>query len=197
MVDTDAERVSRRALLTAAAALAIASTEACAEQPTVKSGQSKILVAYFTRSGNTKVIAGTLQRTLGADIFEIRPAQAYPEDYEQTVEQARQERDRGTEPPLADRVPDIASYDEIYLGFPIWSETAPPIIRSFLSAHDLGGKTLRPFITHGGFGLGKSTEILARNAPAAKIAEPFVMEADQERRTMTAVKGWLGEIKAV
>jgi len=193
----DAHGLSRRSLLTAAAALAAATTEACAEQPAVKRRASKTLVAYFTRSGNTKVIAGTLQRALGADIFEIRPARPYPEDYEQTVEQARQERDRVVQPLLAGKVADIAAYDEIYLGFPIWGETAPPIIRSFLKAHDLAGKTVRPFITHGGFGLGSSLTVLASHAPRATIAEPFVLEADQERRTMTMVKGWLGEIGAV
>lgn len=155
---------------------------------------TKTLVAYLTRSGNTRVIAGTLQRDLGADLFEIRPAQPYPADYEQHVAQAQRERDTGFEPRLAENVADIAAYDVVFLGFPIWGETTPPPIRSFLKAHDLRGKTLRPFITHGGYGVGNSPAVLASHAPGARIEQPFVMEADQERRTLNQVRGWLEAI---
>lgn len=155
---------------------------------------SSRLVAYFTRSGNTLVIAGSIHRARATDLFEIRPARPYPEDYDETVAQARQERDRGYEPPLEARVPRVEAYDQIFLGFPIWGGTTPPVIRSFLRAHDLSGKTIRPFITHGGYGLGNSLEVLAAHAPGAQIEPPFVMEADQERRTLDQVKRWLGEV---
>ncbi|MGX7347140.1 flavodoxin [Acetobacter pasteurianus] len=158
---------------------------------------AKILVAYFTRSGNTQVIAGTLYRNLGGEIFEIRPAHPYPEDYEQTVAQAKQERDSGYEPPLATTVPHFNTYDTVFLGFPIWGETTPPVIRSFLHAHDWKGKILRPFITHGGYGVGNSLSVLASHAVGATIETPFVMEADQERRTLNEVRGWLNEIRHV
>ncbi len=146
------DKVDRRTVLAAPALVAFASaTSACAQpagQP-VRSG-SGTLVAYFTRSGHTRVIAGTLQRLLGADLFEIKPARPYPEDYEQNVEQARQESERRYEPPLASRVVDLAAYTTVFLGFPIWGGTVPPIIRSFLRGHDLSAKILRPVITHGG-----------------------------------------------
>ena len=191
--------LSRRALLAMPALMSLsAATTACAQSgdgaQSVEESQragSKTLVAYFTRSGNTRVIAGTISRALSADLFEIRPMQAYPEDYLQTVEQARQERDRGYEPPLAARVPDLAAYDTVVLGFPIWGETAPPVIRSFLRAHGLSGKTLRPFITHGGYGVGNSIAVVTEHAPGARIEPPFVMEADQERRTLNQVTSWL------
>lgn len=154
----------------------------------------KALVAYLTRSGNTRVIAGSLKRELAADIFEIRPAAPYPEDYEQHVAQATRERDSGFEPPLVAKMEDIASYGQIFLGFPIWGETAPPPIRSFLKAHDLRGKTLRPFITHGGYGVGSAPAVLASHAPGARIEQAFVLEADQERRTLNQVRSWLGNI---
>jgi flavodoxin len=190
------DTLSRRALLAASATLAFASTSACAENGgSTRMTSSKTLVAYLTRSGNTRVIAETLHRKLGADLFEIKPARAYPEDYEQHVAQATRERDSGFEPPLATRIDDIASYDEIFLGFPIWGETAPPPIRSFLKAHDLRDKTLRPFITHGGYGVGEAPSLLARHAPAARIQEAFVLEADQERRTLNQISGWLGRIE--
>ena len=156
---------------------------------------SRTLVAYFSRSGNTRVIAGLIHRKLGTDLFEIRPAAPYPEDYLATVEQARQERDSGAEPALENKVPDIAAYDTVFLGFPIWGETAPPVIRSFLSTYDLAGKTLIPFITHGGYGLGNSQSVIASHAPKARLLKGLVMEADQERRTMDSVTDWLKSVK--
>jgi len=176
--------------------LAFASTAACAQNGgTDRMTGSRTLVASLTRSGNTRVIAETLHRKLNTDLFEIRPARPYPEDHEQHVAQATRERDSGFEPPLAAKVENIAGYDEIFLGFPIWGETAPAPIRSFLKTHDLTGKTLRPFITHGGYGVGNSPSVLANHATGARIMEPFVMEADQERRTLGEINGWLGRIR--
>lgn len=156
---------------------------------------AKTLVAYVTRSGNTRVIAETLHRELGADLFEIRPAQPYPEDYEAHVAQATRERDSGFEPPLAAKVDNIADYEEVFLGFPIWGETTPPTIRSFLKTHDVRGKTIRPFITHGGYGVGNAPSILASHAAGARIEAAFVMEATQERRTLNQIRSWLGQMK--
>lgn len=187
---------TRRTIMAALASLPLsgcaASTSANSEG---RPPGSKTLVAYFSRSGNTRVVAGLIQRGLGADLFEIRPASPYPEDYLETVEKARAERDEGIEPPLERRIDAIANYETVYLGFPIWGETAPPVIRSFLRAHDLGGKVLVPFITHGGYGLGKSLSVLQAHAPNAGLKEAFSMEADQERRTMNRVKGWLDSIQ--
>jgi NADP-dependent 3-hydroxy acid dehydrogenase YdfG len=110
-----------------------------------------------TRTGNTRVIAQQIRRTLRADSFEIEPASAYPEDYEATVGQAQRESDSSYQPPLAAAVANISGYEVVFLGFPIWGETIPPVIRSFLAQHDLTGKPLVPFITHGGYGQGRST----------------------------------------
>ncbi len=189
-----AERYSRRDVLATSAMLSLGGT-ACAEELKQPSA-GKTLIAYLTRSGNTRVIAGTLQRTLRADLFEIRPARPYPDDYEQHVAQATRERDSGFEPPLTTKVDNIGAYGTVFLGFPIWGETAPPPIRSFLKAHDLAGKTLRPFITHGGYGVGASLAVLATQATGAKIEDAFVMEADQERRTLNHVRDWLGQINS-
>lgn len=186
--------LSRRAVLAASTLWPLATSNAACAQGGGTAGPpgARTLVAYVTRSGNTRVIAGTIGRALGATVFEIRPIRPYPEDYEAHVEQARQERDRGTEPPLADRVDDFAQYDTVFLGFPIWGETAPSLIRSFLRIYDFRGKSLRPFITHGGYGPGNSVTVLADHAPYARIETPFVMEADQERRTLNQVRSWLG-----
>jgi len=188
--------LSRRAVLFAPALLSVARTASATENNTddIQIAPSKILVAYFTRSGNTRVIAGTLSRDLHADLFEIRTAQPYPADYEATVKQAQKERDEEVEPPLLDTVRNIRDYETVYFGFPIWGETAPPAIRSFLSTHDLSGKTLLPFITHGGYGFGSSLQVLADYAKGARIEAPFVLEADQERRTIERVRAWLSPL---
>jgi flavodoxin len=151
----------------------------------------KALVAYFSRSGNTQVIAGVISRSLGADLFEIEPAKPYPADYFETVHQARQERDSGYEPALKARVPGIATYQTIFLCFPIWGETSPPVIRSFLTAHDLSAKTLVPVIMHGGYGLGNSLAVLRSHAPKARLLNGFTMQGPQERETTTRVTEWL------
>lgn len=83
----------------------------------------------------------------------------------------------------------------MFLGFPIWGETAPPVIRTFLAVHDLAGRTIIPFVTHGGFGLGNSQTILASHAPRARLTEGFSMQAPQERQTIERVTSWLDTLK--
>lgn len=185
---------TRRALMTGIAGLSLGQVTQFSVAAGVQIARPKapVLVAYFSRSGSTRVIAGLLQRSFGADLFEILPATPYPDEYLATVEQARQERDRNVEPALEAQVPNMASYATVFLGLPIWGEKAPPILRSFLSAHDLSGKAVYPFITHGGYGLGSSESVIARHAPKAKLQTAFSMQADQERQTMERVNAWLG-----
>lgn len=191
---TSAHDAVRRAMMTTLAALPLSGGAAVAQDDAPRQVRTKTLVAYFSRSGNTRVVAGLIHRARDADLFEIKPARPYPDDYLETVEQARKERDGGHEPTLEAKVARMADYDTVFLGFPIWGETAPPVIRSFLSAHDLSNKTLIPFVTHGGYGLGNSQSVLASHAPKARRRDGFVMEADQERRTMDRVTGWLNGI---
>lgn len=159
------------------------------------SGSRSVLVAYFTRTGNTRVIARQIRRARDADLFEIQPAEPYPEDYEETVAQATRERESGFEPPLSVLMPNIEGYEMVFLGFPIWGMSAPSVIRSFLSKHDLSGKTLVPFITHGGYGLGNSLSVVGEHAPQARLLEGLSLEADQERRTLEQVTSWLGSVQ--
>ena len=189
--------LSRRALLEALALLGVGQATATRAEIMATSKEkmaTKAAVVFFSRSGNTRVIAGQIHRALNAPIIEIEAERPYPEDYEQTVDQARRERDSGYEPALKSGIPDLGGYDTVYIGFPIWGETTPPVIRSFLTAHDLSEKTVFPFITHGGYGLGDSLSVIARRAPRARLAKAFSMEADQERRTLTQVTGWLNDI---
>jgi flavodoxin len=156
--------------------------------------EATVLVTYFTRTGNTSVIANQIRTALQADIFRIEPADAYPEDYEAQVAQAEEERQAGFEPPLKALVPNLSPYATVFLGFPIWGMTAPSVIRSFLSRHDLSGKTLVPFITHGGYGLGSSLSVVAEHAPRARLLDGFSKECDQERETLGEVTQWLDGI---
>jgi len=191
-------RLSRRAALQGSVLLPLAAGLSASAGPAGAQNltpNTKVLVAYFSRTGNTRVIAGQIRRALDADLFEIQPARSYPEDYEATVSQATREREAGYEPPLRTAVPNMSPYDLVFLGFPIWGMTTPPVIRSFLSGHDLSGKTLVPFITHGGYGLGQSLAVVAEHAPKARLLEGFAMQADQERETLTRVTGWLGGIR--
>jgi len=155
-----------------------------------------MLVAVFSRTGNTRVVAGQIRRAYGTDPFEIEPAEPYPDEYAAVVAQAQKERDTGYRPPLRGLVPNIGSYDTVFLGFPIWGMSTSAVIRSFLSSHDLSGKTLIPFVTHGGYGLGDSMAVVAGHAPRSRILPPFAMQADQERETLAQVTQWLGGVQA-
>lgn len=185
--------ITRRMLLLGLASLPLINSLASSAnaQGKVDRRGSKPLVAYFSRSGNTRVIAGLIHRSMHTDLFEIIPDNPYPEDYLLTVEQAKQERDSGFKPVLKGNVSHMADYQTLYIGFPIWATSIPAVIRSFLSAYDLSGKTIIPFITHGGYGIGDSQSLVRQLAPSSEIKKPFVMQADSERQTMEKVKGWL------
>jgi flavodoxin len=192
---TQTSRWSRREalkgplLLPLTAGFSAALSPSSARQPL--SG-ARALVACYSRTGNTRLVASQIRRALGADLFDIETVEPYPEDYEATVRQAQRERDAGFKPPLRATVPNIGAYEVVYVGFPIWGMSAPPVIRSFLSGHDLSGRTLVPFVTHGGYGLGQSLSVVAEHAPRARLLPGFSMRADQERETLSQVTRWLG-----
>lgn len=124
--------------------LAAGGAAAVAPSAAAEIAQGRMLVAYFSRSGNTRVVASRVSLALGADLFEFEPRNAYPADYFKTVQQAKGETDRGFEPPLMATVSGIEPYTTVFLGFRIWGMTVPPIVRSFLASHDLSGKTIIP-----------------------------------------------------
>lgn len=152
------------------------------------------LVAYLTRSGNTAVFAGALARRLNADLFRIEVSEPYPADYEAHVARATRERENGTVPTLAATVPDFGSYATVILGFPIWGGDLPAPIRSFVTAHEVGTKTLIPVVTHGGYGPGSALGTLAELTPDARPRDPFILECDQERRQLGQLDDWFTSI---
>ena len=190
---SDDPNMTRRATLQS---LILPALAGLAATPAAAQRDARTLIAFLSRSGNTRVIAGQLQRRFGADLFEIRTSEPYPADYAETVARAARERDAAATPPLAERVADIDGYETVFLGFPIWGMALPSPVRTFLATHDLAGKTLVPFITHGGYGTGSAPQTVAELAPQARIVTPFfVLEADQERATMNRVSAWLETVE--
>ena len=190
--DMETRGLTRRDTLLAAVLPVLGAGPAAAQE---RASDGRTLVAYLSRSGNTRVIAGALSRRYGADLFEIRTAEPYPADYEETVERAQAERDAEATPPLTEGVADITAYETVFIGFPIWGMALPAPMRTFLTTHELAGKTIVPFITHGGYGTGTALDTVAELAPQARIVTPLILEADQERATLNSVAAWLGTIE--
>jgi flavodoxin len=193
---SEAPNLTRRdtlRLLLPVLGLGLASAPSDAVAQTGRNGRT--LVAYLSRSGNTRVIAGQLKRAFRADLFEIRTAIPYPEDYEEMVAWAVQQRDAAAPPALAASVTGMAGYETVFLGFPIWAMALPAPVRTLLTTHDLSGKRLVPFITYGSSGPGSALRTVAELAPRARIVEPFVYRADQERDTLNRVSAWLRAVE--
>lgn len=151
---------------------------------------SKKLVAYFSASGVTAKVARTLAEAVGADLFEIAPKAPYTKadlnwmdaNTRSTVEM----KDPGSRPELAAGLPDAAAYDTIYVGFPIWWYVAPTIVNTFLESLDLSGKTVVPFATSGGSGMGKTNERLAPSCKGARLLEGKVFRSSASRQELAA-----------
>ncbi len=157
----------------------------------------KMLVAYFSHTGNTRAIAGMIQEATGADVFEIVPANPYPESYGEVLARGRQELKDNIMPELKTAVPDIAPYDVIFVGSPNWFNTVVPPVMTFLSGRDFSGKTIVPFMTHGGGGLGKSFEDMKRLAPGATLLEGRAFRGDAVKDAGADVLVWLRGLKLV
>ena len=124
----------------------------------------KTLVAYFSASGTTKMVANRLAGAIGADIFEIEPKIPYSnKDLDWTDENSRSSlemKNGSSRPEVAKKVSNMEQYDKIFVGFPIWWYVAPTIINTFLESYDFSNKTVIPFCTSGGSGVGKTDSIL-------------------------------------
>ena len=157
---------------------------------------SKTLVAYFSASGTTEQTAKRLAEAAGADLYEIKPAVPYTSaDLNWMDKKSRSSvemNDRAFRPELADRDADIASYDRIFLGFPIWWYVAPTIINTFLENYDFAGKEIILFATSGGSGLGKTVQALAPSCPGAEIREGKLLNGNL---SVNELKKWVEKIK--
>ena len=132
----------------------------------------KILVAYFSASGETKKLAKTIAGVTGGDLFEIAPQVPYTAadlDWMDAGSRSTVEmKDKKSRPAIAGQVQDMGQYETVFVGFPIWWYQAPRIIETFLESYDFSGKKVVPFATSGGSGLGKTEDILKAVCPAAQ-----------------------------
>lgn len=151
----------------------------------------KILVAYFSHSGNTREIARQIQKNVSGDIFEIQAVKPYPHDYDAVVEQARQELDSGYKAALKTRIENIESYDLVFIGYPTWWSTVPAPIRSFLSEYDFSEKTIVPFCTHEGSGLGRSAADISGLCPQSTVLDGVAIRGGDVKDAQDKVSAWL------
>ena len=149
---------------------------------------SRKLVAYFSASGVTAKVAETLAEAIGADIFEIEPKVPYTKaDLDWTNRQSRSSiemNDPASRPAIAGVRDNMADYDTLFVGFPIWWYVAPTIINTFLESYDLTCKTIIPFATSGGSGMGKTNEKLLPSCAGAKLIEGKVFKSNVSKAEM-------------
>ncbi|WP_319641641.1 flavodoxin [Methanovulcanius yangii] len=151
------------------------------------------LVAYFSHSGNTRVLAHQIHDIADGDVFEIDPVDQYPREYNAVVGQARLELDREFLPELKTKVADMDSYDVMFIGYPNWWGTIPRPVASFLSAYDLSGKTIVPFCTHEGSGLGRSEADIQGLCPRSTVPEGLAIRGSRVHDADELVRLWLRE----
>lgn len=150
-----------------------------------------ILIAYFSWGGNTQGIAEEIQRQTGADLFEIQLVEPYSSDYNTVLDQAQRDQNEQARPELSTHVENMEQYDTIILGYPNWWASIPMPIASFLEEYDFSGKTILPFCSHGGGGLGQSQTAIAKLAPDAVMAEGLAINYSGGSSMPDDVAAWL------
>jgi len=160
-------------------------------------GKKKILVAYFSQTGNTREIANQIRNATGGDIFEILPAEPYTGDYQALVDKAQKEINAKYRPALKTKLEKIASYDVIFVGSPNWWSTIAPPVATFLTGYDLSGKTIAPFVTHGGGGMAQCADDVAALCPNSTVLQGLAVNGIAVKTAQEQVKKWLREIKVI
>lgn len=151
----------------------------------------KVLIAYYSLSGNTKDVAEAIRSKTGGDIFRIETVQSYPEEYRATTAQAKREINEGFRPELKGKIDNIAQYNIIFIGSPNWWGTIAPAVSSFLADYDLKGKTVIPFITHGGGGVQNTITDLTAQCNGCSVKQNGWVGYGS--RTL-GVSGWLEDM---
>lgn len=150
-----------------------------------------VLIVYFSRSGNTRAIANLIQQEVGGTLHELEIVTAYPPAYNAVVEQAKREIRTGYRPPLRSTLDNIEAYATVFVGTPNWWDTLAPPVATFLSEHDFSGKTVAPFCTHGGGGMGKIPQDLARLCPGATVWSCLAFYGSGGEGARAEVSAWL------
>ena len=137
----------------------------------------KVLVIYYSQTGNTKLVAEEIAAKLGADIEEIVAVNPYDGDFMQTIERCMKEREEGVIPEIKPLKSKIAKYDVIFLGYPVWFGTVAPPVATFLKDVDLSGKTIVPFCTFGSGGLESSVKDIEKSQLNAQVMNGYGVRA--------------------
>lgn len=162
------------------------------DNPDTPSGDSKILVAYFSWGGTTQRMAEEIVRQTGADIFRIEPVVPYPTEYTPCTEVAREEKDNNARPAIAGEVENWSDYDKVFIGCPVWWWTTPMIICTFAESYDFEGKTVVPFCTYAST---YRDETLARIVELTPDADHLTGEGlTSGRINEQNISSWLNEI---
>lgn len=140
-----------------------------------------MLIVYLSRTKNTKTIAEIIQKNVGGDLVELELQNPYPENYKAIVKQVSKENESGFLPPLKTKIENIEKYDVVFIGFPTWGMKLPPPMKSLLKKYDFKGKTIIPFNTNAGYGIGSSFETVKELSPESKVLEGFTMKGGIER----------------
>ncbi len=162
----------------------------------------KALVIFFSHAGenysvgnievgNTKIVADYIVEQTGADVFEIVAEKSYDMPYNQLIKLAQEEERKGEFPAYKGQVPDLSQYDTIFIGGPIWWGTYPRVMFTFFRDNDLNGKTIIPFTTHEGSGLGNVVSDVKKAYPNATITGQFSIAGHSVRSGKATVQRWL------
>lgn len=156
-------------------------------------GGPKILVAYFSKTGTTRAVAEMVHARVGGDLFRIVPKDPYPENYTRATEVAREELNSNARPELAESIPPgtMSEYDVVFIGYPIWWGTMPMVVFTFLEQHDLSGKTIVPFCTHGGSGAARGPADIAASCPDSTVGEVLAVRGGSTANAGNDVDAWL------
>jgi len=144
--------------------------------------------------GNTEVVAKMIQEITRGDLFYIEAVHAYPKDYTETTEVAKEELRTSARPKLTNHLENMSSYDVIFLGYPNWWGTMPMPVFTFLDEYDYSGKTIVPFCTHEGSGLGRSVSDIRKMCPKSTVREGLAIRGGEVKNAKNEVSGWLGEL---
>lgn len=158
---------------------------------------AKVLIAYYSWSGNTRAAAEQIQKITGGILFEIKPVKAYPADYQACVDQAKKECRSGFKPELSAKVDDMQKYDVIFVGSPNWWGTMAPPVATFLTSYDLKGKTVIPFFTHGGGGVQNCERDVRKLCNGSNLPKVGVFSGGSVRRSGDAIANWVNEVVTV
>jgi flavodoxin len=170
----------------------------------------EILIVYLSRTNNTKTVAHMIHQHTGGKLVALELENPYPENYKAIVDQVARENASGFLPPLKTKIDSIGKYDVVFVGFPTWGMQLPPPMKSFLKQYDLSGKTIVPFNTNAGYGIGNSFETVKALCPNSTVLEGFttkggierdgvlyVMEGEKQKAVETEVKGWLQKLDLI